>query len=189
MVSIGIAKRKLTAREYHLMAETGILQESDRRELIDGEIVEISPIGTNHATCVRRLNQLFNRLPGDRVLVDIQNPIALSDDRAEPQPDLVLLPPRPDYYREQNPTPLDVLLLVEVADSKVDCDRNIKMLLYARSQIQEAWLVDLVENCIEVYRQPTSNGYSLIQKFWRGQQLSPSAFPYFEARVDFVVGL
>lgn len=187
MATVKIATKKFTVREYRLMAEAGILKEGDRLELINGEIVEMSPVGKNHATCVRRLNQLFNRLPEDTVLVDVQNPIELSD-RAEPQPDLVLLQPRSDYYQGGHPTPSAVLLLVEVADSTRDFDRNIKIPIYARSQIREAWLVDLVENCIEVYRQPTINGYSLIQKFWRGQQLAPLAFPDFNVSVDFLIG-
>ena len=187
MVSVRIAKKKFTVREYNLMAKTGILQGGDRLELIEGEIVEMSPVGTNHATCVRRLNQLFNRLPEDRVLVDVQNPIELSD-RTEPQPDVVLLEPRPDYYQSQHPTASAVLLLVEVSDSTVDFDRKVKIPIYARSQIQEVWLVALVEECIEVYRQPTANGYSLVEKFGRGRQLSPSAFPDFDVSVDFVIG-
>lgn len=143
MVSVRIAKKKFTVREYNLMAESGILQESDRLELIEGEIVEMSPVGTSHATCVRRLNRLFNRLPEERVLVDVQNPIELSD-RTEPQPDVVLLEPRSDYYQGKHPTASAVLLLVEVSDSTVDFDRNVKMPIYARSQIQEVWLVALV---------------------------------------------
>jgi len=87
-----------------------------------------------------------------------------------------------------HPTPSEVLLLVEVSDSTVDYDRDVKVLIYARSRIAEVWLVDLEAQCLEVYRQPTPNGYSLIQKFWRGQQVSPLAFRDWEVNIDFVLG-
>ena len=109
-------------------------------------------------------------------------------DRTEPQPDVVLLQPCADYYATAHPAPSEVLLLVEVSDTTVDYDRDVKVLIYARSLIQEVWLVDLEAQCLEVYRQPTAKGYSLIQKFGRVQQVSPIAFPELEVKSDFVLG-
>ncbi|MDF0554083.1 Uma2 family endonuclease [Kamptonema sp. UHCC 0994] len=184
---VQLLKRLFTVEEYHLMTKAGIIADSDRVELIEGEIILMAAIGTRHAGCVRRVARVFSQLPENRAIFDVQNPVQLSE-RAEPQPDVVLLQPRADYYDTAHPTPSEVLLLVEVADSTIDYDRDVKIPIYSRSQIQEVWLVNLVAECLEVYRQPTPNGYSLIQRFWRGQQVSPLAFPELEVSLDFVLG-
>jgi Uma2 family endonuclease len=180
-------KKLFTVEEYHLMTKAGIISDSDRVELIEGEIVQMASIGTRHAGCVNRINRLFCRLPEDIVIVTVQNPIKLSG-KTEPQPDLVLLQPRADYYDTAHPMPSEVFLLVEVAESTIDYDRDVKIPIYSRSLIQEVWLFDLVAECLEVYRQPTPNGYSLMQKFWRGQKVSPLAFPQLEVSLDFILG-
>lgn len=184
---VQLLKKLFTVEEYHLMSQSDILSKDDRVELIEGEIIQMAAIGTRHAGCVNRLNRLFSRLPEARVIVTIQNPIQLTQ-RTEPQPDVALLQPRADYYSTAHPTPNEVLLLVEVADSSVDYDRDVKLPIYARSLIQEVWLVDLVAECLEVYRQPTPNGYSLMQKFWRDQEVSPLAFPDLAVRIEFLLG-
>ncbi|HLO50123.1 MAG TPA: Uma2 family endonuclease [Kamptonema sp.] len=186
-MSIQLLKRLFTVDEYYLMTQGGIISKDDRVELIEGEIIEMAAIGTRHAGCVNRINRLFSGLPENMAIVTVQNPIQLSR-RSEPQSDVLLLQPRADYYGTAHPTASEVLLLVEVADSSVDYDRDVKIPIYSRSVIQEVWLVDLVAECLEVYRQPTPNGYSLIQKFWRGQQVSPLAFPELEVSLDFVLG-
>lgn len=186
-MSVQLQRRLFTVKEYHLMSETGILSETDRVELIEGEIIQMAAIGTRHATAVRRLNRLFHRLPEDTVIVDVQNPVQLSE-RTEPQPDVVLLRFRDDDYQTAHPVPSEVLLLVEVADSTVDNDRDVKIPIYARSHIPEVWLVNLVENCLEVYRQPTPDGYSLILKLYSGQEIAPIAFPDFTVSVDWIFG-
>ena len=186
-MSVQIQRRLFTVQEYHLMGEAGILGEDDWVELIEGEIVQMAAIGTRHASSVKRLIAVFSDLDRRKAIIGAQDPIQLTE-RTEPQPDVVLLQPRADYYATAHPVPSEVLLLVEVADSTVDNDRNIKVPIYARSGIQEVWLVDLVENCLEVYRQPGPNGYSLMLKFWRGQQVAPLAFPEFEVSVDFILG-
>ncbi len=186
-MSVKMQRRLFTLQEYHLMGESGIFGEDDRIELIEGEIVQMAAIGTRHASCVNRLARRFSLIPEDLATFGIQNPVKLTD-RTEPQPDVVLLQPRADYYATAHPVPSEVLLLVEVSDSTVDYDRDVKVSIYARSLIQEVWLVDLVENCLEVYRQPGQNGYSLMLKFWRGQQVAPLAFPEFEVSVDFILG-
>lgn len=184
---VQLLKKLFTVDEYHLMTQAGIISKDERVELIEGEIVQMAAIGTRHAGCVNRINRIFSRLPENMAIITVQNPIQLSG-RAEPQADVLLLQPRADYYDTAHPTPSEVLLLVEVADSSVDYDRDVKIPIYSRSAIQEVWLVDLLAECLEVYRQPTPNGYSLILRFWRGQQVSPLAFPELEVSVDFVLG-
>lgn len=186
-MSVQLQKRLFTVKEYHLMTEAGILSKGDRVELIEGEIIQMAAIGTRHASSVKRLLRQFNIIPYDQAIIGVQDPIQLTE-RTEPQPDFVLLQPRADYYATAHPVPSEVLLLVEVSDSTVDYDRDVKVSIYARSLIQEVWLVDLVENCVEVYRQPGPNGYSLMLKFWRGQQVAPIAFPDLEVSVDFLLG-
>jgi len=186
-MSVQMQRRLFTVQEYHLMSEAGVFGEDDRVELIEGEIIEMAAIGTRHASCVRRLIGQFREIPEEIAILDVQNPIQLTE-RTEPQPDIVLLQPRSDYYDTAHPIPSDVLLLVEVSDSTVDFERNVKVPNYARSGIQEVWLWDLEVNCLEVYRDPIANGYTLIQKFERGQQVSPMAFPEFTVSVDLILG-
>ena len=186
-MSVQTQRRLFTVQEYHLMSEAGVFANNERVELIEGEIIQMAAIGTRHASSVKRLIAVFSDLERRKAIIGAQDPIQLTE-RTEPQPDVVLLRPRADYYATAHPVPSEVLLLVEVADSTVDNDRNIKVPIYARSLIQEVWLVDLVENCLEVYRQPGPNGYSLMLKFWRGQQVAPLAFPDFEVSVDFILG-
>lgn len=186
-MALELLKRLLTVEEYHLMGKAGILSEGDRVELIEGELLQMVAIGTRHASCVRRFIGLFSEIPKNQAFLDVQNPVQLSE-RTEPQPDVVLLKPRDDYYSTAHPVPSEVLLLVEVSDSTVDYDRDVKVLIYARSLIQEVWLVDIEAQCLEVYRQPTPNGYSLIQKFWRGQQVASLAFPDLQVNIDFLLG-
>lgn len=175
-MALELKRRRFTTEEYHRMARAGILGEDDRVELIDGEIVEMTPIGRRHASCVATLSQQFAETLRGSVLIWPQNPIRLDDD-SEPQPDLVLLRPRPDRYASADPTPDDVLLLVEVADTTVESDRRVKVPLYARSGIQEAWLVDLEQETVTVYLDPTAAGYRTARVARRGEQLAPSAFP------------
>jgi len=122
-MTVQLLNRLLTVEEYHLISKAGILSEGDRVELIEGELIQMAAIGTHHASCVRRFIGLFSsEIPKNRAFLDVQNPIQLSD-RTEPQPDVVLLQPRADYYATAHPAPSEVLLLVEVSDSTVDYDR------------------------------------------------------------------
>ena len=186
-MSVQTKRRLFTVQEYHLMSEVGVFAEDDRLELIEGEIIQMAAIGTRHATCVRRLIGQFRQIPEEIAILDVQNPIQLTE-RTEPQPDVVLLQPRADYYATAHPIPAEVLLLVEVSDSTVDFDRDVKVPNYARSGIQEVWLWDLEVNCLEVYRDAIANSYTSIQKFERGQQVSPLAFPEFAVSIDLILG-
>ncbi|MBF2019617.1 MAG: Uma2 family endonuclease [Hydrococcus sp. C42_A2020_068] len=186
-MSVQLLRHKFTVEQYHKMAEAGILKEDDRVELIRGEIIEMSPIGTRHAAYVRRLNNLLSALLGDRVLVDLQNPVKL-DDTSEPQPDVTLLRPRQDFYESAHPQSTDIFLIIEVADTTVKYDREIKISLYAENNITEVWLVDINGQCVEVYRDPTPSGYQNIQTFRQGQVLSIQAFADITLSVDELLG-
>lgn len=154
---------RFTVHDYYRMAEAGLIRPGARVELIDGEIVEMSPIGSRHAGHVRRLHDLLARKLGDAVLLSIQSPLRLSD-IAEPEPDLVLLRPRDDFYADAHPGPDDALLVIEVGDSSVAYDRNEKAPLYARHGVREYWLVDLVRNAVTVYTQPETGLYKRVEE-------------------------
>ena len=185
-MSAQCVRRRFTVDEYHLMARTRILQEDDRLELLEGDIVEIAPIRSRHAACVRRLNRIVSQRVRDRAIVSVQNPVRLSQ-QSEPQPDLTLLRPRDDFYAVSHPGPEDVLLVVEVADTSEDYDRDVKIPPYARSAVKEAWLVDLAGGSIGVHRGPSSEGYRDIGRMGPGQRLAPQSFPDLSIAVDDIV--
>ena len=181
------ATRRFTVQEYYRMATAGILSEDDRVELIDGEIVQMSPIGSRHAACVKRLNQLFSGQVGGLALVLVQDPVRL-DEHSEPEPDLALITPRADYYAAAHPGPADVLLIVEVADTSAGYDRTVKATLYARAGIRQFWLVDLEREQVEVLRGPTADGYRTVHTYRRGDRLTADALPHMEIAVDAILG-
>jgi len=176
-----------TTDEYHRMATAGILAEDDRVELIEGEIIRMSPIGSPHASSVDRLTSLLTRRLGRRAIVRVQGPVVL-DRRSEPQPDVTVLKPREDFYATEHPGPKDVLLLIEVADTSGGYDRGTKLPLYARAGIREVWIVDVVERTLEVYRQPTLRTYRERLEPSHKQTVSPVAFPRTTLRVSEIVG-
>jgi Uma2 family endonuclease len=185
-MAVPLLKGPFTVDAYQRLAELGILREDDRVELIDGQIVEMSPIGDRHASCVRRLIHLFARHLLDLAGIDVQNPIVLGR-RDAPQPDLVLLKPRADAYRH-HPRAADLLLVVEVADTTLAYDREIKLPLYARAGIPEVWLVDLAVDRIEVYRAPTAGTYTDTGSASRGHTLTPLHFPHLTLATDDILG-
>ena len=136
-----VRKRLFTVDEYHRMGEAGIIHEDDRVELIDGEIIQMSAIGHRHMVCVNRANTLFIQAFGKRAVVSPQNPVRLSD-WTEPQPDVVVFKPRADFYAKKKPVPADVLFTVEVADTTLAYDRNIKLPQYAAAGIPEFGLAN-----------------------------------------------
>ena len=148
----------LSAHDFHRMGEAGILGADERIELIEGELIDMVPIGSLHAGTVMRLNQLLIRVLAGRAMLSPQNPIALAE-RSEPQPDITVLRNRADFYSTSHPVPQDVLLLIEVADSTLSYDRDVKIPLYARYGIPEVWLVDLNARRVEVCRRPAEAGY------------------------------
>jgi Uma2 family endonuclease len=176
-----LVKRLFTVTEYHRIAEAGILGEDDRVELLAGEIVAMTPIGSRQAACVARLTALLSRVQ-ELGIVWVQNPIHLGQ-HSEPRPDLAVLKPRADFYAQAHPEPEDVLLVVEVAETSADYDREVKLPLYARAGIPEVWLVDLTEERIEAYRQPAPNGYREVRRLGRDGRAAPQAFPDLELAV------
>jgi len=167
---------KFTTKQYQLMYESGVFAESDRYELINGEIREMSPIGIKHAVCVTRLTKIFEQKLGDRTIIWAQNPILLSD-YSQPQPDVAILKWRDDFYASALPTPEDIFLIIEVADSTIAYDRDVKKLLYAANGVPEMWLFDLNQQIIEGYSQPSASGYKRSQRYEQGDTLSLLAFP------------
>lgn len=157
MLPATVKRHRFTVREYHTMVEAGLLSEDDRVELVDGEIVEMTPIGTRHLACVVALTHLLTKASGDRYFVSVQNPIVLNEDN-EPQPDLSLLRARPEPTGEL-PGPGDILLVIEVSDTTLSYDRKVKLPRYGRSGIPEVWIVDLQSRRIEIYTEPFSEGY------------------------------
>ncbi len=133
------------------MAETGILTEDDRVELINGEIIAMSPINSPHASVVDRISNFLKEEIGKSVIVRVQSPLLLSD-LSEPEPDVMLLKPKDDFYASAHPQPEDVYLLIEVADSSVRIDREVKLPVYAATGVPEVWIVNLSDRQVEVYR-------------------------------------
>jgi Uma2 family endonuclease len=176
-MAIALRRRRFTLDEYHRMGETGILGEDDRVELIEGEIIEMTPIGSRHAATVGRIQHVFSIRLATRALVWVQNPLLLVRYQSEPEPDVMLLAPRSDFYAAGHPQPPDVRLLVEVADSSLPYDRRTKLPLYARSEVAEAWLIDLDASRLEIHRDPSEAGYGSIRIPRPGETFAPAAFP------------
>jgi Uma2 family endonuclease len=173
---IEVTRRRFTVDEYHRMIEAGILNEDDRVELIRGEIVQMAPIGSDHASCVARLTHLMlGRLHG-RVVLWPQNPLVILPD-SEPEPDIILLAWRDDFYRHALPGPADVALLVEVAATSLRYDRRLKGPLYAEAGVRDYWIVDLAGDAVEVHRDPATAGFQRVERVVRDSTLAPLAFP------------
>lgn len=185
-MSVQVQARRFTVEEYRRMAEAGIFHEDDRVELIDGRVVEMTPIGEPHAACVRRLNNLLAERSRGRAIVDAQNPVHL-DRWSLPQPDLTLLRPRPDFYRA-HPEPGDILLVIEVADTSLRYDREVKLPLYAGRGIPEAWVIDLSGDRIEVAREPGPEGYRRVEHVTRGAELEVAGLPGVAVGADEILG-
>jgi len=186
-MSVQIARRHFNVTEYYRMTEAGILSASDRVELIDGEVVEMSPIGSRHAACVNGLTMLLTSELGQTTILSVQNPIRL-DEHSEPQPDLCLLQPRDDFYAQAHPTPADVLLVVEVADSSAGFDREVKLPLYAQASVPEVWIVNLPADTVEVYSQPVSGHYQKSQELKRDETITSETISQLSLDANAVLG-
>jgi len=186
-MAVQVLRHRFTVEDYHRMGQAGILSEQDRVELIDGEIVVMTPIGSPHAGTTTFLHGWFlPRLVG-RALIREQNPVVLSP-HSEPQPDLAVVLPRSDHYRHAHPRAADIFFLIEVSDTTAEFDRTVKLPLYARAGIREVWIVDLAAACVEVYRQPGADGYERMERFMRGQSVAPQAFPDLFLSVNDILG-
>jgi len=185
-MAVTLVRHRFSVDDYEQMVERGILTEDDRVELIRGEIIDKMSIGDEHAAAVSRLNRLFSRALGDAAIVCIHDPIRLAD--SEPEPDVALAKPQDDFYASGKPRPADLLLVIEVADTSLEADREVKRPLYAENGIAEYWIVNLAEACIEVHRQPRADGtYQEVRTLRRGQMIDVGTLPGCTVAVDQVV--
>ena len=181
-----VLRREFSVDEFHRMADAGVFAEDDRLELLDGEIVRMTPIGSRHAGCVDRLNELFWERCRAVAIVHVQNPLVLSK-QTEFYPDIALLKRRPDFYSQSLPQASDVLLVVEVAETTGNYDRRIKVPRYARADIPEVWVVDLRDRAIDVYRQAEGDEYRGQRRVGPGQSLAIPGVPDQRVAVDEVL--
>ncbi|MBL1262429.1 Uma2 family endonuclease [Methylomicrobium sp. RS1] len=162
--------------EWRRLGEANIFPSDSRLELIEGEILEMAPIGFNHAGHLKRINNLLTLRVAGKAIVSVQDPLQLGD-LSEPEPDFMLLKPNPDFYTSRHPTADDVLLLIEVADSSLVFDQNQKQRLYALHRIPEYWLLNLNDNCLEVYRRPHGELYEEKTTLRTGDSVGLSQLP------------
>jgi len=162
--------------DYHRMAESGILSAQDHVELIQGEVTDMAPIGSQHAGIVKKLSYLFSQAVAHSAIVSIQDPVILSD-LSEPQPDIALLHYREDFYCNAHPRAEDIYLLIEVADSTLRYDRTVKLPLYAQAGIPEVWIVNVEGKALEVYQQPVDGLYQQRQQLEELGEITPIALP------------
>jgi Uma2 family endonuclease len=179
-----IVRRTFTVDQYHAMGEAGIFQPDDRIELIRGEVLEMLPIGASHVGCVGRTTHVVTKQIGNDYFVLVQCPIRLSND-SEPEPDFLVV--RMDYDQSSLPTPSDALLVIEVSDSSLAFDRHVKLPLYARAGIPEAWLFNLTTTRIERHTDPSPDGYRSITIAVQGEALTSVSLPALTISVDAVL--
>ena len=171
-----VSRRLITVADYHKMAEVGILSPEDRVELIEGEIIEMAPPGSEHAGRVNSLARLLMMAVGSRAVVTVQSPVRLSD-ILEPRPDFAVLRPRDDFYAAGHPGAADVLLLIEVSSSSLTYDRSVKGSLYARHGGPEFWIVDVRQRLVTVHREPREDGYGVVSQAGLGDTLTIASLP------------
>jgi Uma2 family endonuclease len=171
-----LRRHRVTVDDYYRMAEVGLFAPDARVELIEGEIVDMASIGSRHASMVRRLTSAFFDAGRDRMTLSVQAPVRLGA-MSEPEPDLMLLKPREDFYAEDHPVAADVLLLVEVSDTTARYDREIKTPLYARHAVPEVWIIDLDNKRVRVMREPENGEYSEISETASPGFMEPKLLP------------
>jgi Uma2 family endonuclease len=181
-MAVAPEKRRFTADEFLRMAQVGILSEHGL-ELIDGEVVEMSPIGLPHRAAVACANRALVMAAGDTAIVQPQGAVLL-DLYYEPEPDLVLLKPRADFYVSRRPGPADVLLVIEVADSSLEYDRDVKAPIYAKAGLPEYWLIDVNTGVLSRYVSPERGVFQSVEQFRRGQSIAPKLLPACVVAVD-----
>jgi Uma2 family endonuclease len=180
--------RRFSVDEFEHMVRAGVFASDDRLELIEGEIVEMTPIGDPHASVVDRLAAVMFRCLGERAIVRVQGPVAFVALHSRPRPDLALLRSRADYYATGAPEASDIFLLVEVMDTSVEYNRRRKAPLYARAGVRELWLADIPAGVVDVLREPSADGYRDARTHRRDETLTLLAFPDVALRVDDVLG-
>jgi Uma2 family endonuclease len=188
MMQIEALRRPFTVDEYDRMLEVGILGKEDHVELIEGEILEMSPIGWRHAACVDRATALLVLAFAGKAIVRPRGPIQLGD-YTKPQPDLILLEPRKDYYASKGPVTRDAQLVIEVSDKSIRYDRGPKLRVYARHGVSEVWIEDLTSDTLLVFREPSGATYKTELALRRGESIAPLAFPEVAFSVSEFLGL
>lgn len=183
---VEISKKRFTADDYQRMGQVGILSEDDRVELIDGEVVAMTPTGSRHNACVDAVNRAMVVGAGDNAIVRVQGSVRL-DLYHEPEPDVVLLRPQADSYASRLPGPADILLIVEIAESSVEYDRDMKARIYAASGVPEYWLADLGANLVSCYAAPQGGTYRTLRQYRRGQTITPHMLPHCPVAVDLLL--
>jgi Uma2 family endonuclease len=182
-MSSAIQRHQFTVHDYHRMAEVGILQENSRVELINGEVLALSPISDPHNGTCARANRAFVRAAGDDAIVLVQGAVRLNL-YSEPQPDIALLRPRADFYTKSHPGPADILLLVEISASSLHYDLKVKGRLYAEMGIPEYWVADLDNEIVIAHSEPSGASFRLVRQFRRGETMTPSLLPSCRIPVD-----
>ncbi|MEO0330901.1 MAG: Uma2 family endonuclease [Bacteroidota bacterium] len=184
-MSVLIDRYLFTVDEYHKMVEGGVLHEDSRVELINGEIITMSPINSPHGGHVKRINAFFSAILGKKAILSVQDPLHIPE-HSEPEPDVMLLKPRDDFYANAHPEPQDVYLLIEVADSSLDFDRKVKLPLYAEAQVSEVWIVNLADKQIEVHRSSAEGEYQQTEIVKRDQAITIPHFLISVAAEDLI---
>ena len=186
-MSAEVETYRFSVEEFNKLGEAGIFDEDDRVELLDGEIIVMSPIGTQHAGVVMQLTAMLSAKLKGCALIDPQNPTVI-DEFSEPQLDIMLLKPKPDFYKTAHPRPQDILLLIEVSDTTLAYDRGRKLRKYAERELSEVWIVNLKNMTIEQYREPSGTEYSRSRIHQRGEQIVALAFPEVRFAVEELIG-
>jgi Uma2 family endonuclease len=186
-MSVQTVRLRFTVDDYYRMIDLGMIKNVERAEIIEGELIKRMPIGNRHAACVKRLDELLRDELGKTVTYSVQDPITL-DQFNEPQPDIALLKRRDDFYGGKTPLAEDVLLLIEVSDSTLDYDRNRKIPLYAKHEISEVWLINLLKGTIEMHYQPLEYSFNIVKVFRRGETVQSEALPNLSLEVDKILG-
>lgn len=180
-------KDLINVKEYRRLGDTGILHAINTVELIEGKIVDKSSPGYRKSIALKSTVRLFSQNLAKSCIISIQEPLLLST-MSEATPDIKLLQYDADFYSQRNPRPKDVILVVEICDSQIDREKKVKLPLYAKVQIEELWIINLIDDRIEVYRQPTGKNYSQILLYKRGEKIETLKFPQTTFLVDDLLG-
>jgi Uma2 family endonuclease len=175
--------RLWTVDEYHRMAEAGIFEPSERVELLEGKIICILTKGISHRSAVGRTNKLLQNRLGNQAWIAVQDPVKLNE-RSEPEPDIAVVKIDPLDYADHHPTPTEIYLIIEVADSSLKLDTEIKAKAYSQAGIKDYWVLDVVKRELIVFRNPTTEGYQNQEIITEHQNISPLDFPDLEIVVS-----